>query len=451
MLKTKSDNPNYLARIVRLPETVIHPNADKLLLTTIQAQNIIVGKDVIPGQLYILFQLETKINSEFLSYINGFSDPELNRDKTKRGFFSRSSGRVKACKLRGILSEGYLHPLNDFNDWLKSKNIKYIVSDKDLDKDFDSVGDLLFVEKYINQETLRKSNLANKVKGGKVKRESRLVEKQFRLSPDYRHLKREINTINPDDFIDLTSKWHGANCVISKILTKRKLSILDKLAKKLGIKILESEYSLVFSSRTLIKNEFADQQSQGFYSHNIWEIVAHKYQDCLQDGVTAYGELVGFTPSGAGVQSLKGKVFDYGCEPGKCDFIVFRLTYTSPAGNVYEFSLPQVIDYCQKVGLKHIPVYYIGKAKDKYPELDTQNHWHENFLNKLIEEYLEKDDIYCKTAGLPDEGIVLSKRIGGFEGLKLKSARFILGESEKLDSGEINIEDSESQNLLTDL
>ena len=52
---------------------------------------------------------------------------------------------------------------------------------------------------------------------------------------------------------------------------------------------------------------------------------------------------------------------------------------------------------------------------------------------------------------MPDEGIVLSKRIGGFEGLKLKSARFILGESEKLDSGEINIEDSESQNLLTDL
>ena len=120
---------------------------------------------------------------------------------------------------------------------------------------------------------------------------------------------------------------------------------------------------------------------------------------------------------------------------------MFRINYTSPSGKVYEFSMPQVLDYCKRKGLRHVPVYYIGKAKDAYPEISTEEHWHENFLARLIEDYLEKDDVYCNNKGLPDEGIVLSKRVDVFEGLKLKSFRFLSGESEQLDSGEGNIED----------
>jgi len=123
-------------------------------------------------------------------------------------------------------------------------------------------------------------------------------------------------------------------------------------------------------------------------------------------------------------------------------FFVFRITYTSPKGHVFEFSVPQIIEYCNKYALKHVPVYFVGKAKDKYPDLDIGNHWHENFLDRLIAEYLEKDDVYCNSKGLADEGIVLSKRIGAFQGFKLKSSRFVLAESIELDSEKENIEDS---------
>ena len=60
-----------------------------------------------------------------------------------------------------------------------------------------------------------------------------------------------------------------------------------------------------------------------------------------------------------------------------------------------------------------------------------------------MEEYLEKECSYCKNS-VADEGVVLSKRVGGFEGLKLKSAKFVLGESEQMDTGEVNIEDEEA-------
>lgn len=445
MLKIKSDNPNYLAQVIEMPKLKPHPNADRWALAVLRGQTIITGKDAKVGSLYILFQLESQINNEFLSYINGYSDPEYNRDKTKKGFFSHRSSRVKATRLRGVLSEGYLHPVEEVNEWLKFIGIQYQITKDDLGKEFDHIGNVLFVEKYINKEALRKLANANKQKGGKVKRESRIVDNQFRLSPDYKHLKREIHTISPDDWIELTSKWHGCNAVISKVLTKRKLSIFEKIAKKIGVKVQETEYSLLYSSRRVIKSEeFLSGPAMSFYDHNVWELMGKEYSDAIQNSLTLYGEIVGFTPTGSAIQSMKGKPYDYGCKPGKCEFYCFRITSTSPDGNVYEFSLPQVIDYCLKHGIKHVPVYYIGRAKDKYPELDVNEHWHQNFLNKLIEEYLEKDDIYCNSVGLADEGIVLSRRVGGFEGLKLKSQRFILGESEEADSDQVNIEDQES-------
>jgi hypothetical protein len=440
-LSLKAENPNYCARLIRLPAPRPHSNANKLLCVSVLGNNVITGLSAKEYDLYVFFPLESSINVEYLAHSNSLDDPALNRDKKSKGFFSPKHGRVKAISLRGEKVSGYIAPAHSIEDWSG-----YKFKEEDIDKDFDHIGDIKLCEKYINRETLRKQNqLENRAKkGGKVKRESRLVENQFRLSPDYKQLKREINTIKPDDWIEITSKWHGANGVISRVLTKRKLSIVEKIAKFFGAKVVDSQYDLVFASRHVIKNEFADKKSESFYDSNIWEIVANKYKDSLQDGITLVGEVVGYTPTGAAIQSMKGKAYDYGCEVGKCDFIVFRINYTSPAGKVYEFSFPQVMDYCKKFNLKHVPVYYIGRAKDKYPDITTDNHWHENFLNKLIEEYLEKDDIYCLTKGLADEGIVLSRRVDVFEGLKLKSFRFLQGETTELDDGVIDMETQES-------
>lgn len=511
MFNIKTDNPNYLAKIFRLPELRPHPNADRLSLATVDNQTIITSKDAKVGELYVFFPLESKLNLQYLSFSNSFSSSDLNRDKTKKGYFG-NAGRIKATKLRGTMSEGFIIPLSDLVEWLKSIGEKVNINDNLEGIEFSHFNNILIVEKYISPQSLRLAQQNNK--GEKVKRENRIVDGQFKLSPDYRHLKREIHTVRPDDWIEISSKWHGAQCTIAKVLVKRNLKWYEKILNCLGVKIDDKIYDLVYSSRKVIKNQYGDNTTNKisqspkerwdtlhlfqkkvianellteedyrkafplenkdagiytweytinlvegledkftsyceknplgnhYYGTDVWGIVVKRYADCIQNSITLYGELVGFTPSGSPIQSMKGKPYDYGCKPGECDFIVFRITSTNDQGQVYEFSLQQVVEYCNKFGLKHVPVYYIGKAKDKYPDLFVTDHWHENFLNRLIEEYLEKDDIYCNSKGLPDEGIVLSKRIGGFEGLKLKSQKFVLGESEQLDKDEVNIEDA---------
>lgn len=438
MLTTKLDNPNYRAKIVKIDRLEPHPNADKLLITTIDFQKVIVGLDTKIGDLCIYFPLESQINSEFVSFINGYSSADLNKDKTKKGFFGKP--RVRATKLRGVMSEGYLHPIGDFNLFLQEKGIKFQVTEKEVGTEFDSVGDLLICQKYIvKQKGLPGPKNPNK----KLKRLSRVVDGQVRLHADTKHLKKEIYRISPDDFIDISSKWHGANCGISRVLVKRRLSLVDRISKIFGAKIQETEYDLVYFSRRVVKNEYADQQTADFYNEDVWGKVAKKYEKSIQEGITCYGELVGYTSTGAGIQSAKGVAYDYGCQEGECDFYVFRITYTTHDGQVYEFSINQIKEYCKKYELKTTPSFYSGLAKDMYPELDVNNHWHENFLNKLIEDYLEKDCVYCRNSGLPDEGLVVAKRDGHFDAFKLKSNAFTLVETGELDKEQTNIEDEQ--------
>ena len=438
MINIKSGNPNYLCKVVRLEGVKKHPNADRLQTAVVDFQTIITGLNAKDGDLYVYFPIESKINLEFLKFTNSFSNAEENKDPKQKGFFGKH-GRVRATRLREIVSEGYVVPVSSINNWLTEASIYFQLSEDDLDKSFDSFGDVVFCEKYIPLNQKGPSNQGPK--SGKVKKESKLVENQVRLHVDTKHLKREIGNIAPEDWIEVCSKWHGSNASISRLLVKKKLNLIDKLAKFFGANIISTEYDLLYTSRRVIKSTmYVDEICDGYYNSNIWKIVAEKYKDCLKDGITCFGELVGFTPSGGGIQGL----FDYGCAPNECDFYVFRVTYTSPVGDVYEFSLNQVTEYCEKHGLKHVPVYFVGRAKDMYPELDTEIHWRENFIKKLSDQFLEKECIYCVNK-VPAEGIVVSRRsFDGYEAYKLKSLNFLIAEGVQLDKGEGCLEDGNS-------
>jgi hypothetical protein len=123
------------------------------------------------------------------------------------------------------------------------------------------------------------------------------------------------------------------------------------------------------------------------------------------------------------------------------------MTYTNPKGDVFEFSHKQVQEYCARFGIKTPGTYYHGYAKDLF-DLDTENHWHENFLNKMIETFLEKDCHLCKSVpNTPSEGVILRKDSNiDWEVYKLKSFRFLQKESEQLDTGVIDIETQEANN-----
>lgn len=442
--KSKDHNPNYLATIVKLENVHKHSNADRLQCVSIFANNVVTGLDAKDGDIYVYFPLESSISKEYLSYSNSFEDTSLNKDTSKKGFFNKH-GRVRAINLRGEKSEGYIIPKASLEDFVKNhlKEKKFEINESHIGIDFDEVCNHLICKKYI-PSNIRMEGSSNKKKSkGNVKKYiSRLVEGQFHFHYDTEQLKRNMNKINPDDYISITNKLHGTSFVVSHVLTKKKLGLLDRIFKKLGGSIIDVDYGMLYSSRCVIKNEnmIEEFQKEGYYGSDVWKIVADKLFPAMAKGISVYGEIVGYTPNGKYIQ----KDYDYGCVPNELDFYIYRVTSTTADGHVYEFSHQQVEEWCRTHGFKMVELYYYGKAKDLFPDISVTEHWHENYLERLCNTYLEKDCHICKNK-VPDEGIVLRKdSVHDFEAFKLKSFKFLKKESEELDSGEVDIETAQS-------
>jgi len=433
-------NPNYLAQIFRLDNIVPHPNADRLQIASIQGNSVIVSLDAKEGDVYVYFPLECAINKEFLSWSNSFSDKTLNANKQAVGFFGKQC-RVRAVKLRSVPSMGYALPFDKFCTWLEEKTGKSVEFKEDLiGKEFDVYGDILVCEKYVNPVQLKKQNKEKKNQK-KVVREPKVVDQQFRFHPDTIQLKKSIHNISPNDYIAITRKLHGTSWVAARLLCNKRLTRWEKLLKKFGVNLVSTEYDLLWASRRVLKNGYLQVGNKDhFYSYDLWEEIAKSVEYGIQDSITLYGEAVGFTKTGSFIQNG----YDYGCPVGQFKTYIYRITTTSHSGQVYEFSHKQVKDYCEKFGLTMVPELYYGKAKDLYPELSVNDHWHENFLQSLIDDYLEKDCDLCKSQKVPDEGICLRKDIFDSEIYKLKSFKFLEWETKQLDKEDfVDIESSD--------
>lgn len=427
---SEKSNPNYLAQIIKLNNIVPHPNADRLKIASIQGNSVIVSLDAKEGDVYVYFPLECAINKEFLSWSNSFSDKSLNADKEVVGFFGKQA-RVRAVKLRGIPSQGYALPAQKFLNWLEEKTGKSIsLKEEWINQEFDSFDDILLCEKYVNVVQLKNQNKVNKNQK-KVVREPKVVDGQFRFHPDTLQLKKSIHNISPNDYISITQKLHGTSWVASRLLCNKKLTRFEKILKRFGIKIQDTHYDLLWASRRVLKNGFIEIGNKDhFYSYDLWEEIAKSVEYAIQDSITLYGEAVGYTKTGAYIQDG----YDYGCPVGQFATYIYRITTTNHSGQVYEFSHRQVKDYCERFGLNMVPEIYYGNAKDLYPELSINDHWHQDFLDRLIEDYLEKDCKLCKSKKVPDEGVCLRRDIFDSEIYKLKSFKFFEWETKQLDS-----------------
>ena len=431
MLKTQTDNPNYLAKVVNLPEISKHPHADRLQVVRIDFQNVITGLDAKEGDLYVYFPLECQINKAFMKFSNGFSDKGKNADNTKGGFFNKHA-RVKATRLRSVLSEGYIHPVANVNEWLKDAGIKYQITDKDAGSEFDSFGDTLFVNKYV---------VPTKGNGGTPKnkqaaRATKLVDDQFRVHADTAQLKRNMFKIEPEDIVSISYKIHGCNATFANVLCKKPLKLYEKVLKKVGVNIVDTQYDDVFSSRRVIKNAYADKVQDSFYTFDVWTEAAKRLEGKIKPGISLYCELAGQMPGGSWIQPD----YDYGMLPNEFGIWAFRITYTSIDGSVMEFTKPQIAAYCEKYDIPLSPQFYYGKAKDIYPDIKIDEQWHENVLERLKTQYNEKNCYMCSNK-VPEEGVVVRKEGEAFEAYKLKSEKFLSRETAELDKGTVNIED----------
>lgn len=469
-LKIREDSQNYAAQIIKLPAKQEVIRLDNLVKITFQGNDCLVSKNSNPDIKYIFFPAETQLAGHILHDNNLYRDSTLNNTSTVKGFFE-PSGRCKSIKFKGIISTGFVIPLEEC---LLSLGKKIDISSLEIGDEFTDINDINICKKYriqhIHASTPNTESKFNK----KLKRFDRLVPNQFRFHDSTAHLAKNLHQFNPDDIIVITDKWHGSSGVFSNVLIKKELTWLEKILKKLGFDILTTRYDRLYSSRTVIKNQYINKdQNGGYYGEDIWAVVNKQLEDKIEIGITLYGEIVGFTPSGKAIQ----KGYDYGCknditnwrEDDTCDcnaatkcpygktgsalrctkqeypqhkFLVYRITYTKPDGNVIEFSWSQIKNYCQKYQLEHVKELYFGKPmmiKDN-SKISVEQ-WRDDLFNILQVSYLEKDCKYCVNK-VPAEGIVV--RIDGqdkFSAYKLKSKRFLEFETKELDKGEISIED----------
>lgn len=436
-------NSGYCANVVKIGKIVNLPNCDNVVAGIFNATQVIVSKDTKEGDIGIFIPVETKLNDEFLSFNNLNADPSLNKNKDKKGYISK--GRVKCVAFRGHKSEGL---------FLSLDSLSYILSEKEINSlqvgdEFDYLNGKLFCEKYIvgvAQTPAGTKNVAKYTKG--EKRFSRLVDNQFKFHIDTEQLKKNFHKIHPEDIISVSRKYHGTSAIAGRVLVNRKLNLLEKFAKKIGIKIQDKEYGLIYSSRGVIKNRYIETnkyyiKAKEENTGDVWDITSKQLEPIIPNGITLFYEIVGYTPQGKCIQ----KGYHYGAEPNKLKILIYRITNTNIDGQVQEFSFAQIKEFCNKNGLNHVDEFYYGKAKDMFPEIPVDEKWNESVLSKMVNHKPFEMEVMCSLNNnkVPAEGCVLRKdSIYGFNAFKLKSFKFLEGESKELDSGQADIETQES-------
>ena len=450
LIKSKKANENYLSKIVKIDNFRKHndPNVERLKCCTIDGYNIITGIDSEPG-LYVYFPALSQINSDFLSYANLYKHKELNKDPKQSGMFE-NNGRVKAIKLRGELSEGFILPFNILENYIISVTNKEL-RDVEENTEFDTIEhegkEFWISKKYLPKYTQSQGNSTKSKQSKKIpKGIDKVIDTQFRFHYSTTIIKKCPFVLTPESLIQLSYKMHGTSGISAYVLCRQELNWKQKIAKWLTGEEF-NKYDYLYSSRTVIKNKFYNKNvSDGFYGIDVWAEADKIVKPCLTKGQTVYYEILGFLPNGGYIQ----KGYDYGCVPPKegetytsekhFKVRIYRITETNVDGKVLEYTTHQVQQWCEKVGLIPVEECFYGKAKDLYPDLDTTQHWNENFIDRLANDanfYMEKNSPHCNNK-VPHEGVIIKIEDGLSRAFKLKCFAFI----NKIDMiEEINIED----------
>lgn len=433
-LSIKENSKNYVCTVVEIDKLFPIENADKIQRCVINGNDVIVSKDVKIGDKMLYFNSGTKLNTDYCKYNNLLTDKEQNKDNTKVGYISHKQFRVKAVKLRGVISDGILLPLNSL-----CFALNYFDSDFKAGMEFTDIDNVSICEKYF--VPVRNNNTGDKAPK-QPKRISRLVENQFYLHGDTDNLRKNIHKINPDDIIGIHYKKHGTSIVLGNVLVKKNLRWYEKIAKALSLNIVDTEYDVVYSSRNVVKNQYLNTEtSTGFYGEDIWGVVAKQVGHLIPKNWTLYGEIIGYTQSGAYIQ----QDYDYGCNVGENKFYVYKISVVNPDGKVIYLTDKQIEEYCEKVGLLYKDTFiYYGVAMNLFHTNSDIETWKDLFLQYLEKTYNEKD-CYISKNKVPEEGIIVRvEKTFEYEAYKLKSKRFLLKESELQEKDVTNMEDNQN-------
>lgn len=457
---------NYVATVTRIKEIYPIEGSDNLVRTVLEGCDMVIPNTMKIGDIVIHCMIGSTLNSDFLGANNLFDVDNFalnknysevkklidndNKEAAKRliGFFG-AQGRVKAINLRSTPSQGFICDFDAIRAW--KPNLIIENEENLVGITFDTVNDELFIKKYIIEEDRKKGNGGEYFK--KVGKFDRMIPNQFNFHYDTTILNKCIYRIEPNSHIHVSVKKHGTSIVMSKVLTKVKLTMFQKLKKWFGCKVNDIAYGSIYSSASVIRNKYGyNNQVDTFSGVDIYGAANKIIYPLLNDGMTVYGELYGYVPNAT---KCIQKQYDYGCKQGKYLILPYRITTTTPNGEVFEWEVGEVIDWTNKVIKEHpelkdniapLETLYCGLAKDLYPTLPIDENWNGHFLELLKVEkrfFMEENDPQCVNK-VPFEGVVIKfTHSRKSEAFKLKCQKFYMKEQKAVDKGEVDMETAE--------
>ena len=329
-------NETNNAIVVRLTNVRKHPNADRLQIATVLGTQVIIGLDMKEDDLVIYFDSNLRLSAKYIRWNNLSSCAELNNDPKVKGYFPKT-GRVRAQKLRGSLSNGFVAPIASA---LVLPEVLSDVKPKDFVEglEFTHVGDMEICSKYIIPVSMPGAP-------GSRKRKNKIREEiqNFWAHWDTKQVMRCLNQIGDESRVFyFEEKVHGTSGRTGNVLVKN-----NRPWWKFWIPC--ESWRIVSGTRRV----------DGITGHlyNVRRAIEDQLRPHLHRGEQAYYEIFGYDINGSEIQ----KGFPYGCRPGEFKVLLYRVTVTTLDGHCYDLDREQVYARAKELGLLVPPHHeYIG-------------------------------------------------------------------------------------------
>lgn len=417
MKLTPPINNNYCGTIIKLKNIIPLGNCDNVVGTTIFGFQAIVGKNVEIGTLGVVFPAETQLSEQYCAENNLFRHSEKNKDSNIKGYIE-DNRRVKAVKFRGHQSSCLFMPLS---------SLAYLVDVKDFNEgdEFDSIRDVEICRKY---ELPRKA-------GSYVPQQSKKISRvDVKYIPEHystdNYFKNDRN-IPGETQVIITQKLHGTSIRIANTIVKRKKTIKDRLASFLGVVVKENEYDYVFGSKRVIKDVNNPDQKH-YYDNDIWTTEGAKLKGIIPENFVLYGELIGYTESGAPIQ----QGYTYNLPTGTCRLYIYRVAFVNESGLIIDLAWDQVKEFCEQRALNYVPEIWRGK----HAEFKATDYLDQVFKPKYPQ-CLPVDH------GTVDEGVCVRVDRIIPTIYKAKSPLFYEHETKLMDKGVVDLESNQTENV----
>lgn len=344
---------NYAAIVSRVEDIHPIPGADRIVLLTVNGEQVIAQKDLWSvGDVGIFFPTNVVLSHDLMMYNNLYrKNPETDEPM---GGYMEADRRVRYIRMKGVGSRGLFLPVTALG-YIKQLDASALLLYKGVGFEFNDISGNLICEKYIASAVLKAREQDKNQKVGKT-RSIKFVN--FPEIGDTPRLTTNARNLKDGDILVVTEKLHGTSARTGYAEIKHTPNWADKLLSKFGYE-KKKQYKYVSGTRRTVigensRDKFTDVRLK---FHNL-------LLDKLRPGMVIYYEIVGPGVMPAhnaskekDIAAKYGKTihYNYGLNEGQYAAYIYKIVEHTVDGRPIVYSWEQLVEWCNQYELNHVP------------------------------------------------------------------------------------------------